>query len=584
MALGLFFLVSVQDTGILGAPVKTGDEAPDFSLLDQDGKFYELRRQHGARAVVLFFTGNGCPIARQSVTKLKALRAKYPKIAFWMVNANPQDDRESILSEAREFGISFPILKDDSQMVAKAFDIKRTAEVIAIGTDDWKVFYRGGMDDQFSQGAGKPEPTKRFLDEALAGFLNHKDISRDAAPVAGCLIRYELPEKPVSYARDVAPILQKNCVSCHSDGNIGPFSMNSHKKVHGYADQIREEVLTRRMPPWHADPKYGKFQENRLLTVAETQTLLTWVEQGALEGEGEDPLALAAKSAPPAPEWALGKPDFVVTPTQRMTIPPTGVIDYITNVVESPITSDVWIKGAVIRPDNRKVLHHVIVYLEYPNDKDQKIDRWNDRWLVGWAPGAQAHFYPEGTGKFLPKGSKLRFQLHYTPYGKETTDLTELGLYVHQQRPPIALEIRGVTSPDFKIQPNLADSRTLAIQELPRDTTIYEMSPHMHKRGSWFRYEALYPDGKFETLLSVPHYDFNWQSTYRLAEPKVVPAGTRILCTGGFDNSKYNPSNPNPNAVIRWGDQSFDEMFIGFMTVSETTAKPATSVTQARVE
>jgi hypothetical protein len=204
--------------------------------------------------------------------------------------------------------------------------------------------------------------------------------------------------------------------------------------------------------------------------------------------------------------------------------------------------------------------------------------------LVGWAPGANARFYPEGTGKFLPKGCKLRFQLHYTPYGKEATDLTELGLYLLPQRPTTEVRMTGVANLDFKIPPHQADVHTLAIADLPRDTMIYELAPHMHKRGSWFRYEALYPDGKYEVLLSVPRYNFNWQHTYRLTQPKRVPAGTRILCTGGFDNSTSNPDNPDPEKAVRWGDQSFDEMFIGFMTVSDPPPSPAGVQQQARAD
>jgi hypothetical protein len=562
------------------------DEVGDFALLDQEGRFHQLRRRTDSRALVLVTTGNGCPIARESVPKLKALRKKFSgkKVVFWMLDANPQDDRASVVAEANEFNVDFPILLDEAQLVARSLGVKRTAEAICINTKDWTVFYRGAIDDQLSIGAKKVAPTENYLEDALAKFLAGEEIATKRTQVAGCLIRFESnplpPDDPKFYAQQVAPILQRKCVSCHSAGNIGPFAMSSYKKVKGWSDTMREMLLTKRMPPWHADPHYGVFREDRSLTTEELKTLVSWIDAGAPAGQGADPLNDLPVTAS---EWTLGKPDYVVALSEPMQVPATGVVDYITNIVDSPILENAWLRAAVIRPDNRKVLHHVIVYLEYPpGHRDE--NSWEKKWLVGWAPGAKMAAYPEGTGKFLPKGCKLRFQLHYTTMGKEQTDRTELGLYLYQERPARELQMRGVAQGDFHIPANVADSRTLAIQPFPRDAVIYELAPHMHKRGSWFKYEALYPDGKFEVLLSVPKYDFNWQTSYRFAEPKRVPAGTRILCTGGFDNSTRNPDNPDPTKDVRWGDQSFDEMFIGFMSVAEVPVSSGKAQAQARVE
>lgn len=558
----------------------------DFTLLDQHGHAHQLRRPHGARAVVLMIAGNGCPIVRQNAAKLKTLRDQFPKVRFWMLNPNAQDDRATILAEANEFDISLPILKDETQMVARSLGVERTAEVIAIDTKNWSVFYRGALDDQMVQGAVKAAVREPHLENALRAFLEGKKTPVARTTAAGCLVRYDWalpgPADQISYARHVAPILQRRCVSCHSTGNIGPFALSSYSRVRGFSAQIREEILTQRMPPWSADPHYGAFEGDRALTPAESQTLIRWIDAGTPRGHGDDPLAQAAPEKAPRDGWELGRPDYVVPISEKMHIPATGVVDYITNIVDCPIPADAWLKGAVIRPDNRKVLHHVIVYLEYPPGHPQS-EQWEQKWLVGWAPGATQSFYPAGTGKFLPKGGQLRFQLHYTPYGKEAWDQTELGLYLHEQPPQVELQMRGVLDANFSIPPHTRDARTLAILDFPRDTLVYELSPHMHKRGSWFRYEALFPDGSYETLLSVPRFNFNWQHTYRLAQPRLLPAGTRILCSGGFDNSKYNPDNPDPGTTVRWGDQSFEEMFIGFMTVSPPLPQGATAAKQARL-
>jgi peroxiredoxin len=550
-------------------------EVGDFSLLDQKGRFHELRRVDGARAVVLMIAGNGCPVVRQNAAKLKALRDKFPQVQFLMLNANPQDDRASILEESNEFGFGVPVLKDETQMVASSLGVKRTAEVLAISAKDWTVFYRGALDDQMVQGAVKAAVREPYLENALRAFLDGKEVAPASTVAAGCLVHYDFTSSnQVSYARHVAPILESKCVSCHSAGNIGPFAMSSYSKVKGFSDQIREEILTQRMPPWSADRHFGVFQGDRSLAPAEAQTLLRWIDAGAPRGEGEDRLAALAQTQSKPDAWVLGQPDYVVTPSRRMEIPATGVVDYITNIVDCPIPTDAWLKGAVVRPDNKKVVHHVIVYLEYPEGYPG-ANSWEEKWLTSWSPGRAPTLFPGGTGKFIPKGTKLRFQLHYTPYGKEAADLTEIGLYLHQQPPSTELRKTGAANRDFTIPAQASNHSTLAVLNFPKDTILYDLSPHMHKRGSWFRYEALYPDGKYEVLLSVPRYNFNWQQSYRFAQPKHVPAGTRILCTGGFDNSSFNPDNPDPTQSVHWGDQSFEEMFIGFLTASDVAPRAA---------
>ncbi len=546
-------------------------EVTDFSLLDYEGRFYELRRRTDQRVIVLFFTENGCPIARSTIPKLKALRNEFSRrgVLFWMVNSSAQDNAAAIGAEAREFNNDFPILKDDLQTVARGLGVKRTAEAIAISTKDWTIVYRGAVDDQLRLGTQTPAPRENYLADALNQFLNGQEVARSVTSVAGCAITIETIRaagaEAISYAKEIAPILQAKCVGCHSPGNIGPFAMSSYEKVKGRVDMIREVMLAKRMPPWHADPHFGVFENDRSLSPDQAKLLHAWIEAGAPRGDGEDPLL---KSPPPPARWALGTPDRVVQIPETNTIPATGVVDYVTNIVEAPITEDSWLSAAVIRPDNLKVVHHIIVYVQSPSAQPSQRGR-DDKWLVGWAPGAVAAAFPAGTGKFLPKGSKLKFQLHYTTDGKEELDRSELGLYFLKERPRVELETKGIFNSDFVIPPRARDARTLAISPFPEDTLLYDLSPHMHKRGSWFRYEALYPDGKYEVLLSVPNYDFNWQTGYRFAEPKLIPAGTRILCTGGFDNSPENPSNPDPSKRVRWGEQSFEEMFIGFMTVSE---------------
>jgi len=560
------------------------DQVLNFSLLDYRGRHFELHRAD-AKVVVLFIGGNGCPIVRQSINKLRSLRGKFADkgVVFWMLNANSQDDRESVAEEAQSFNIgSLPILLDEHQFVARSLGITRTAEAIAISTKDWTVLYRGAIDDQLTEGAKKPQPTEKFLETALTEFLADKPVSLAKAPVKGCLIKFESASKdgdqPVSYAKVIAPMLQQKCVGCHSAGNIGPFAMSSYKKVKGWSEMIREVVLAKRMPPWHADPHYGTFSNDRSLTADEMGKLMRWIEQDCPRGEGEDPLAQAQ---PKTKMWALGKPDLVVALPKDQSIPANGVLQYRYVDADFEMPHDGWLRAAVVRPDNRKVVHHVIVRVKYPEGAKGRPEE--EVLLTSWAPGNTSPENPPGTGKFLPKGSRFNFELHYNTTGKAETDRSEMGLYLSKETPKLVLETRTAENRDFSIPPGEADSRTHALYSFKRDTMIYDLIPHMHLRGAWFKYEALYPDGKKETLLSVPNYDFNWQTEYRLAQPKRVPAGTWLLCTGGFNNSAKNPYNPDPSKRVKHGLQSFDEMFMGFMNVAEVGPGNETGQKQAKV-
>jgi peroxiredoxin len=540
-------------------------EIPNFALLDAKGDYHELRRQDG-KAVVLFFTGNGCPIARQCIPKLRKLQAKFQSqgVQFWMIDSVTGDDRESIRKESWEFhNRGIPVLIDDSQGVAAALGAHRTGTAVCIETRGWTVFYQGAIDDQLVEGAQKPAPTANYLADALSQLLAGKEIATASTSARGCIISMG-DKEPVSYAKQVAPILEAKCYGCHSEGNIGPRKMKNYAKVSGISDMIEEVLLARRMPPWHADSEFGSFANDISLSVDEKRTILHWIEQGASRGEGDDPLA---KATAPNEEWSLGKPDAIVALPVVQQVPATGVLSYRYIKVKAPFDHDVWLKGIVVRPGNTRVVHHVIVRATGAGQKGR--DNRDDEFLIGWAPGAPQIFYPEGTGKRLKAGTVLEFEMHYTTSGREETDQSKIGLYLLPEKPKMVLKTRAAYSIDFEIPPGNPNSATFGTYAFTKDTMLYDLFPHMHLRGSWFRFEALYPDGKRETLLSVPHYDFKWQHTYRLKEPRRMPAGSWILCSGGFDNSSRNPDNPDPKASVRWGEQSFEEMFIGFMSMAE---------------
>ena len=377
--------------------------------------------------------------------------------------------------------------------------------------------------------------------------------------------------RSISYAHDVAPILQSKCVSCHSTGNIGPFAMSSYEKVKGHSAMIHEVLLDRRMPPWHADPNFGKFSNDHSLTAAESQTLTRWIAAGCPCGDEADPLA-ATRGKPresATPGWRLGEPDFLVRIPQQ-DVPATGTVDY--RYIDSDFVAprDMWLRAAVTRPGNAKVVHHIIVRLRRP--AGYTGPQSESYLLTTWVPGLTQGEVPAGTGLFVPKGSRFNFELHYTTDGEPHTDDSEVGLYLAKEQPTMQFEVRAAHTRDLDIPAGQANAQHTAPFYFKHDSILYGLSPHMHLRGSWFKFELADPDGHRETLLSVPNYDFNWQTSYRLAEPRHVPAGSWMVCTGGFDNSPQNPHNPDPSKQVLWGLQTMNEMFMGFIDLAEVPA------------
>lgn len=570
------------------APLFAAPEVSNFVLLDQRGQAFELRRSD-ARAVVLFFTANGCPVARQYAAKLKVLRDDYAArgVDIMMVNSSSGDDRASILKEMRELRAAFlPVLKDDTQGLARHLGVSRTGEAIAINTKDWTVFYRGAVDDQVVEGAQKPEPTARYLETALHEFLAGRPITTAKSVARGCAISFDGGEGPdsaaVSYAAHVAPILQKNCVSCHSPGNIGSWSMSGHRKIKSMAAMIEEVVLTRRMPPWDADPAIGKFANHTALPLADAQTLLRWVHQGAPRGDGDDPLA--SLPAAPAPSWPLGQPDIVLRLPKPEEIPATGVLKYRHVKVSAGNREAGWVGGYWVRPGNNKVLHHVIARVIGGDNRGERAPSGIVEMFVAWAPGATQGAFPANSGKPIPANAVFDLELHYTTNGTPQTDQTEIGLYLLKEKPALRYESIPIANDTFEIRPGDASAPVQATFAFRRGATLHSVTPHMHLRGRSMKFELLGTDGRRETIASVPRYDFNWQLTYQLATPRRIPAGSWALLSGTFDNSKRNPANPDPNRTIRWGEQTFDEMFLGFYSVtwdpdSAPAPKPATAKT-----
>jgi peroxiredoxin len=555
----------------------------DFSLKDSSDRTWSLAGLKDSKAIVIVFLGTDCPVNNAYAPRLAELHKEFDGkgVHFLGINSNWQDTATRIAGHAKEHGIPFPVLKDTANVVADKFAARRTPEVFVL-TPDGKVHYQGRIDDQYSYGGTKrPQPTRRDLAEAITEVLGGKPVSVAKTDVAGCVISRAIKAKEtgtLTFTRDVARILQQRCQECHRPGQIGPMPLISYEDALGWSAMIQEVVSEKRMPPWHADPKHGTFANDRSLSDKERATLLSWIDQSCPKGDEKD----MPKAPTFADGWRIGKPDAVLTIPTELTIPAKADngIKYQYIVVPTNFEEDRWVKAAEAKPGNRAVVHHIIVFILPPGQRFQPGAGGRDRedgigtgWLVAYAPGDNPALYADGIAKKIPKGASLVFQLHYTPNGAEATDRSSVGIIFTKEPPKHEAKTRGIAN-RMIIPPGADNYEVKSATTFQRDAELISLMPHMHLRGKDFSYRVVFPDGKTETLLSVPHYDFNWQSVYRLDKPLKLPAGTRIECTAHFDNSAKNANNPDPNKTVRWGDQTWDEMMIGFVDYAYTAPAP----------
>ncbi|MCS1409837.1 MAG: hypothetical protein M2R45_03023 [Verrucomicrobia subdivision 3 bacterium] len=539
--------------------------ADNFKLIDVDGIVHELYYHSHIPAIILLAVGESLSSLEPMLPEIQDLKANYgDDVMFWAIHCQPDADRDALKAEADALGIDFPVLLDPSQVVTRNLTPSIFPEVFAVRSLDWTLFYKGALSSEVSTGAGSIR--NPYLRNALLQHFANEPIDVELAEGTGDSAN--LPDLgPISYADDIAPILAKHCTRCHSEGNIGPFAIDGYDAVLQNSLLIKHQVMSGEMPPWHADPRYGRFINETKLSDEEKALLIEWINGGAERGEGEDPLLTASFPAPT--EWVLGDPDYVVE-IPRQEIPADGVIDYRYLVVKSPVPEDAWLKAAVVIPGDPEVVHHSLVFMISDPTDLFAVQFGLAGFYAGYVPGLDAEFFPEGTGKFLPKGSEFVFQQHYTPNGKTTSDVTKLGLYLAEKKPERQLLTTAAFTTDINIPANHREYQRSATADIQEDSWLFEMSPHMHYRGKRFQFEAHYPDGTSEILLSTPDYHFDWQRMYRLTTPKFLPRGTRIRVSGVFDNSPQNRWNPDPNQQVGFGEQSWDEMFIGYFNFAVT--------------
>lgn len=559
----LFFTVVLA---VLATPI-SAQEAKDFTLFDDQGQAVQLHYHRLADAIVLLTHRLDSDLVVDAVANIDEVRALHPEltIPFFLINSQKDVSRQALQQDRQSHGYDAPILQDDAQLVGNTFDLGTAGEVLLIDPSTWEIVYRGPVNE--SAGAEQGDYLLQAMQALLTGEGRRELVSPRAMPerFAQESVDVNIEWDNVSYVDDVVPILQEKCVSCHRPEGIGPWGMTSHAMVQGFSPMIREVLLTKRMPPWHADPKINTFKHDMGLSAEQAQKLVSWIDAGAVNNDVNDPLTLVAQRAT---DWELGTPDLVLE-LPAFTVPATGTLDYQILTVDNPLDRDIWVRAVQIVPSDRQVLHHAIATFG-PKDFDSGIDLGSpigealfQSQLMTFVPGNELYEYPQGTGVLVPAGSTFFSQMHYTTYGRETTDHTKIGLYFSETEPEFTLQHYAMVNAELRIPAQDPSYTAGAYYEFQNDAIIYSLFPHAHYRGRSSSFAVISPDGQEETLLSVPHYDFNWQRYFQLEQPKFVAAGTKLIHRTVYDNSAQNLSNPDSTKVVRFGEQTWEEMLYG---------------------
>jgi peroxiredoxin len=564
------------------APVKIGPKSADpaafgigTTIADARLKFLDgktgLLSDYSDRAVlVIAVVAPDCPVSQKYAPRLAELRKKYcdQRVACVLLNSSG-DSTDTLRNALQRTGLNLPVILDADGAVARSLHAKMTTDAFVLDASR-KLIYRGAIDDQYGVGYEHAAPRQNFLADAIDAALADRAVARPATLAPGCEL--SLPTAPavsaqtVTYHQEISRLMQNNCQQCHHPGAAGPFPLLSYDDVKRKAGVIRRVTSTRVMPPWFADNSVGhEWANNRRLGDADLQMLLDWIDAKCPEGE--------AKDEPPPRKWEagwnIGIPDAIVQIPKPVQVPAQGRLPYQFIKVATHFPEDKWVQAVELLPTNPALVHHSQVFVvtaegkqlwePAPTDGGRPIS-----YFAAMVPGETALVFQEGCAKLLPKGCTLLFEIHYSPNGAAAEDQMRVGMIFAKSAPKFEVKSFDIRNGNLLIPPGEANYSQSAEYTFETRAKLLAFQPHMHLRGKAFSFELIFPDGKKEPVLSVPRYDFNWQTSYRLKEPWEIPKGARLRVTGCFDNSKNNPANPDPTQTVRGGGETTDEMMVGF--------------------
>jgi peroxiredoxin len=598
---------------------KLGKQIPNLTFVDDKGKSWALHDLKDQKAVVIVFMSFECPVSNGYCPTLIDMVKEFGAhgVTFVGLTVNEDDSREHVAKQAKEFDANFPVFKDEKLRAAQALEADFTPECFVLD-GDFTLRYRGRIDDRYAERLQHQPITRHDLSQALGELLSGRPVATPATRAMGCMIpRIEQPlakTGPVTYHRDVLPILQNHCQTCHRPGEVGPFSLMTYKQAVNWAADIKTYTHKRIMPPWK--PAGGvEFLDERKLSDRELKTLAAWADNGTPEGDPKD--------APPPKQfpagWQLGTPDLILTPESEFTLGPDGGDVFRCFALPTKTLEDHYVTAVEIRPSNNRVVHHVLLFTdtkgrgrdleartlknlaaaapeEESHPRRSSLDKGPgysvtmgvgfqpDSGLRGWAPGSVPKYLPEGSGMFLPKGADVIMQVHYHRNGRLERDRTQVGLYFAKkpvERPFAAAVVAGGSGSGlfrlfFSIPAGDPRFSLKGQAHATKDFVLYAVTPHMHMLGKEIALTMIPPDGEPKTIIDVKDWDYNWQETYMLKEPIAVKAGTRFEVSAVYDNSAANPRNPfNPPRRITFGEQTTNEMCFVFLggTTDNPTAR-----------
>ncbi len=532
------------------------------------------------RAFVLVFTNTTCPIVQRFLPRLKQLDTEFrgQGVQFVAIDVGPDDSVLDIATQAVEHDMPFPFVKDIGGSCVEACGVDRTATAVLIDSD-YKIRYRGRIDNSFRLGGTTPGAVSSELRDAIRSLLAGEEIAVTETAVDGCLITKAAPAKKIdniSYSQQIAPIVEKNCTACHRPGTAAPFSLTSYDDLAANAAMIAEVVEQRRMPPWYASPGIGKFSNNRTMAAADRKLLLAWAQAGAphdadlkaaavtatvAKGESEQPASVAADDLWAGKEWLLGEPDMIFEAPFTYDVPADGYIDYKYTLLPAVFLHDTYIQAAEVQPSNPRVVHHSnLGYMPIGSEGMYA------RLITGYVPGVGPMQLDHNVASKIPAGSAIGLQIHLTTTGKPEKTKLRVGFRFPRYKVEKELHYLQLSNQKFAIPPYAAHYPVSRTKTLTDDVTLYGFFAHMHVRGQDVTFRAYPPGAEPVSLLMIPNYSFDWQMPYHVAYNELkFPANTKFECLAHYDNTTFNPFNPDPAATVRDGQQTYQEMMYGYV-------------------
>lgn len=566
-----------------------GMKLANITFQDLAESEYQLQQWNKQPAVVFVWTSTTCPISKKYIPTLIDLIKDSPDNVVWvLVNPVATDKQDEMKEVIAQFDRKIIYVHDKEGTLSTHFGANTTTDSFILSANQ-TIAYHGAIDDQYGFGYSIDEPRNRYLADALKAVLSNETPYVSATTAPGCTL--EKTEKSpstdnITYHNRISRIVNRHCVECHRDGGVGPFKLDTYEDVVAHAGMIAQVVDQGTMPPWFAAKStdtekthklHSPWANDRSMGETEKSELLKWLASDKPLGDATDGLEAVQR----VDDWAIGTPDQVFEFAEPVAIKAKGTMPYQNVIVETNLTEEKWVQAIEIRPSTPAVVHHVLVFALDSGDPENgtgndAADERSGYWAI-YVPGNNHVVYRPDFARRLPKGAKLRFQMHYTPNGKATTDQTKIGLIYANEPPKHEVKVVGIVDPRLNIPPGAPNHRAEATLTVPAEAKVLGYLPHMHLRGKACRYEITRADGTVGTLLDVPRYDFNWQLLYNYYEPLSVSPGDKIKFIAWYDNSPNNPANPDPSKTVRWGAQTEDEMHLGYVEYYLPNEQPGSS-------